>query len=503
MSESFFFNAIRQLRRAVESAGEPLSILKSFEQVLSDPDIRFQFLIMLNSPAWIEPLAATGFFDGHPALSREENDMVLEAALRYLARMAPTAPRSVAYFATYIPITNPRRLSIAVETAIALPSRDGVMITNHIVVALLSGTGITRTDTLSTLIIRLCEQNQILPAMVLFRIVCELSDEDGTARPSRMDDYRLLQMLDKCAPAIAKVAAKDALNAMLVMLRKAVATKQHGKSDPLQISHTCGDQRLRSTHRIGPYDLAGSLVGPVRNAMESAIQSGSIELKAAMNLLDEQPYLIFKRLRIHILNTFADQEPAVARETLLNRDLFDDHRFKHEYARFIDNRFNLLNAESRQTILSWIEAGPDLAKFRELFASNIGRIPNDQEEERRIEYWKYEKLWWIRHHLTGSWAATFVEMQKKYGEPQMADLNVRMSGAFGRESPVDAEELKGKDVNGVVRFLKKWVPPSTTLGKLLAEVLEMRSTLRSPLLRASLRPMQCSFVIYTRSTSKH
>src|SRR5262249_5705204 len=60
------------------------------------------------------------------------------------------------------------------------------------------------------------------------------------------------------------------------------------------------------------HDFAAMMVGIVRAALEQSIRAG-LGLNKALAVIDGYPFLIFKRLRLHLLNEFADQEPELAR----------------------------------------------------------------------------------------------------------------------------------------------------------------------------------------------
>jgi hypothetical protein len=74
-----------------------------------------------------------------------------------------------------------------------------------------------------------------------------------------------------------------------------------------------------------------------------------MSLEEAVEIVDRYQYLIFKRIRLHLINEFAERNRALARRVLMDRDLFDDYEYKHEYAMLVGRRLSLLIPEERET----------------------------------------------------------------------------------------------------------------------------------------------------------
>ena len=119
---------------------------------------------------------------------------------------------------------------------------------------------------------------------------------------------------------------------------------------------------------------------------------------------------------------------------MMDKSLFDSPESKHEYALPHGQRWGLLSEEARKNWLGWIEAGPA--------PGSAYKGETSAEDPRRIAYWKYERLHWVREHIVGDWKHYYDEMHVKYGEPELADMHVRSSIRWGHDSPVSVEELR-------------------------------------------------------------
>lgn len=105
------------------------------------------------------------------------------------------------------------------------------------------------------------------------------------------------------------------------------------------------------------------LVGLVRDTCELAIKDHKLSLKQILDQIAQHRYLAYGRLTLHLANTFAEEDHALAAAKMLDQSLFDDYCYKHEYAMLVGSRFTILTPEQQQTWLGWVEHGPDLSNF--------------------------------------------------------------------------------------------------------------------------------------------
>ena len=197
-------------------------------------------------------------------------------------------------------------------------------------------------------------------------------------------------------------------------------------------------------------DLAGSLVGFVREAFEVAIGEAGVPLREALRAIEKRRYLVFRRLWVHLVDVFADQEPGLARDITMDRAYFDDFRFKHEYAVLMGRRFGLLSDAEQANWLSWVWSGPG--------AEELDDLEGDATTA-RSDYWRFSHFHWVREHLDGGELKFYQSMFETHGEPELADLHWRVSaGSWGSISPVTPEEFQDRPLEDVVEFVKSWRP---------------------------------------------
>jgi hypothetical protein len=238
-----------------------------------------------------------------------------------------------------------------------------------------------------------------------------------------------------------------------------VRTKEHVRPETGEDYSYWWRPAIEEHEQNRDYDLTGVVVGFLRQGLEGAIRQERLSVDVAFAMLAAHPFLIFKRIRLHLINEFAERDPSLARQNIMNRDLFDDFRYKHEYAMLVGRRFGLLAPVEQETWFAWVDAGPDLLEFEQRLKEE-GREVTAEDLRNRSEYWQLEKLHLVREHLEDGRRAFYEQMRAKHGEPELADLNSRMStGWGGGGSAITVEELTRLSFEEAVQRVSAWVPP--------------------------------------------
>jgi len=311
----------------------------------------------------------------------------------------------------------------------------------------------------SDLCLRLIDGQQADAASELAGALFALRSVDGEDGPGRRDAHWYKEGLRKVAPALARVRGGTFLPVMCDWLRASVNAKKHVDTDTGADYSYSWRPAIEEHEQNRDYDLAGVLVGITRAAFEEAIRADAISLDDALGMLQKQVFHVFARMRIHLINEFADQQPALARATMLDRDLFDDFRVKHEYAMLVGRRWGMLEPEEMAIWLGWVDDGPDMSDYGESIKRNLGRDATDEDRQGRIRWWQYERFHWIRDHLSDIRHAFYSQMHAEHGEPEFADLNVRVgSGWVGEKSPMSVDQLSKMEFADAVASVAAWQP---------------------------------------------
>jgi hypothetical protein len=283
--------------------------------------------------------------------------------------------------------------------------------------------------------------------------------EKAQGQPSRQDGYWYKDGLKKVVPALASRKPCEFLVKLCDWLKVSVEAKK--RVDPNTGSDYSYMWRpaIEEHEQNWDYDFVGVMVGFVRQGFDQAIRDEKMPLEEAIEILARYQYRIFKRIRLHLINEFAEVNRALARRVIMDRNLFDDRQYKHEYAMLVGRRLGLLTPEERDTWFGWIDAGPDMSAFDEFMKQRLGREATDEDRQNRKQYWQFEKLHWVRKHLEGERRRFYEDMFATHGEPEFADLHSRIDSGFrGNESPMAVAELTELTFEQAVERVSSWVP---------------------------------------------
>jgi len=429
---------------------------------LSSPQHELYFFSRLENPNWIEPLAERGVFKHPPPVEKRDDGSVRFdhwPASKYLARMAGHDPQAVANIFLSLSTQNPSILHDQLQSALKMPANIAATLVPKIIPTFDYGSPWLSIKDASQLCARLAQDNQADAAFTLASILFTVKDRK---KRKSQDDYWYLHGLEIALPSLTKADAYRAITLICTGLKLAVegreAVDQERGLDYSDIWRPAIEDHPQNANHHVP----SPLVGIVRRTIEDAIKDRRITLPDALRELAKYKYQIFRRIEIHIINVFAEEDAAIARQKILDHNLFSDPRMKHEYAMLLAKRFGLLTREDRDQWYAWIEDGPNMEGFSEYVREFRGREATDADRTARIEFWQYQHLFPIRNFLAGKWKEFHDRMFAKHGEPEFFEFNSKSGTRWGHESPVTVEELKAKGgIANVLEFIRSWRPEPT------------------------------------------
>jgi len=457
-----YFEGLQKLKIALDKFSNDPSAISEVTFFLQDKDIRREFFdSILDKPNLITSLYEAGLFDNPP------KSLIVDGVTKYpywpesrcLARMAKIAPSVVAEILSELETDNILVIEDMIKAALDMPSKDAAILAPKIISAIQKGTLFAHsTVEISKLCIMLAEGGEVSAAMNLAEALFTPKFDEGKEQPSRIDTYWYKEGLSKVIPSLASVKPKELVSKLCDWLNISVNAKKHTDA----VSGLDGSLFWRPAveeHGQNPdYEFAGIMVGFVRQSFEIAIQKGGMSLNEALNTLDGYPYLIFRRIRIHLVNEFAEQYPELARQIMMDKEMFNDHKFKHEYAMLVGKRLNLLTPEERSTWFGWVDGGPDMSGYDEDIRRTLNRDATDEDRRNRKNHWKFEKFHIVKNYLGDEQRAIYETMLKEQGIPEMADLNYYVSTKWGNESPMTVDDLQKTTFEQALEKVLSWKP---------------------------------------------
>lgn len=431
-------------------------------QRLRSPEFAAYFFSRLENPQWVEPLKERGLFTSPPPPTQVEGGGVMFPhwpASQYLARMAKYAPTEVASIFANLETDNISVVGDMISASLAMPANEATRLVPPVSRAAQSGMLWIHFKDASDLCALLAYAGEASGAMTLAEALFRPGLEEGKRQPSRHDDYWYRKCLQKVLPLLVELKPHEFLVKLCTWLDAAVCQLQRADADSGSDYSYIWRPAIEDHEQNKDFELAATIVGLVRQAFEQALREGKVTLQEALSIIAEYSYLVFARIRIHLINEFAEQDNELTREVIMDRTLFDDFRFKHEYAMLVGNRLDILKDEQLNEWFGWVDAGPDMSGFDERVRQARGRDATDEDRRDRIRYWQFEKLHCVRNHLEGDRQSFYKHMLVSHGEPELADLSFRMgSDRWGNESPMSVEELAKLTFEQAVERVASWKP---------------------------------------------
>ncbi len=371
--------------------------------------------------------------------------------------MAAKAPAEVAAIFAKIETDNAPIIDDMLKAALAMPANVATSLAPAICRAARDKALWLDIKDASDLCVRLAKGGELDAAMKLADALFTPTFEDSRQKLSQRDEYWYKEGLKEVVPALAVRKPGAFLPKLCDWLKAFVDARKHTDSDS-DYSYIWRPA-IEEHEQNQDYEFAGAMVGFVREGFEEAVRGGGFSLEEALQIIERYPYLVFKRIRLHLIGEFADQNPDLARQAIMDRKLFDSYEHKHEYAMLVGRRLDLLSAQQRDEWFGWIDAGPDMSGFDEAIRRNYGREPTQEDGRNRIHYWQFEKLHCVRTHLQGKRREFYERMLTEHGEPELADLT-HHSGVvrWGSESPMSVDDLAGKTFEEAVNAVSSWQP---------------------------------------------
>ncbi|MCH8343662.1 MAG: hypothetical protein IH983_06715 [Planctomycetes bacterium] len=440
----------------MQSFSKPTNeLIEATIPLLASPQHERYFLDRLDNPHWITPLREHGFFQHPPAPEEVSGGGVRCQAWpqsRYLVRMASHAPKEVAEILAEIDSDNWIVARDIIEAGEEMRPEYAAKLAPKIG-ELIEQLGLWyKLDDVGGIAARLARENEADAAVDLVKTAFAIDRRKTTTTLRHRDDYGYFEGLrDSVIPSLIAVRASELLELLIRWMSEAIETEEGRRIGGDDFSYVWRPA-IEDHEQNRDFDFAAKLVGCVRDAFELAIRDGHLRLSDALPMLEEPEYLLFRRLHLHLITEFADHDPELARRTMLDRSLFGAYGCKHEHARLMGQRFGLLSKQQQAEWLEWIEAGPEKMEpdYRD-------ESEDDESRQRRREYWQFQKLHWIRDHLTDMWRTFYERKFEEHGKPDLADLHVYSSGGrWGHESPYTAEQLSEMGFEAAVEAVARW-----------------------------------------------
>ncbi len=454
--------------------------LAELQRLAARRENRTYFFDRLENPEWVPALAERGYFDSPPDPVRDEEQGTIWFPPwpegRYLSRMASKAPDAVTAVLERVPPTsNPAATRTLLEAAQALPDDHFPQLSETVLrwLQLPTGTHFASdfAEEAASVISRLARTGSTEVCLEATRALLaperrggatesEESDEFRFSKPKvvgRLDDWLYERVIEQLLPDLVDATGIDGLKLLSSLLDQALrlSSWEGDPTDEADYSYMWRPavEEHEQNFRDSVCDL---LVGAVRDAAVRLTGASEDDLEAAVLQL-EKGTVLHRRIALHVLAQ-ATGGSHLAAERITDSALFDDYRFKHEYAGLLRSRFGELSMETRRVFFDWVLAGPDLDDYRRWRTAQDASAPSEADEAAYRARWQRDWLSFVSDHLAGDLAALHKRHLQRYGEAEHPDFLTWTSSWSGPASPVTQDTMTSWPPKKVVEYLKEWRP---------------------------------------------
>ena len=452
---------------------DPRRAIGEVVPLLADDGTRRYFFGRLARPEWLAPLEEHGFFDNPPGPTKIEGRIHFPVWPEggYLARVAAQAPETVLQIILRIPETRNVRVHEDLSgAALHMPPDLAARLVPKARAWLDVPEQVLLPETLRKLLVLLAGGGQVGAALELARALLALRAEERTigsftlTEPhSRFDVWDYQELVKEAVPRLVDAAGTETFSLLCDVLEEAAKISHSGRDLEPSGGAPYGDGFYTDRPAIvdhaqnEPYGLVDALIVAVRDSAERLVTEEKASLRTLVATLEEREWRIFYRLALHLLWRYPGAAPDLVAERLTDRGRFEDPAMRHEYALLARELFWTLGPTDMRTILGWIEAGPDLERFRERHELFQAEPPTEEEESRYSEVWRRDRLALLGGGLPEGWRRRYVELVEEFGEPEHPEFVSYTSSMWvGPESPTPAEDLRSMSVEELLEYLRSW-----------------------------------------------
>jgi hypothetical protein len=433
------------------------------------------FFERLESPQWLVPLRRKGFFRLPPEPERNEEEGTIRfphwPAARYLARMAEHDPQTVLEIVRELRTENGRVYDDFADAALALPPDKAAKLIPEAKVWLEASYQFLVGEKLCRLAVRLAQSGQLPAALDLARsLLIPVADPQARrnrifppeAKP-RIRDHDYEKFLAEGAPQLIDIFGLPAFEILCDALDEAIRLSRPRVEEPGPRDHSYVRRPAIEDHEQNRtrWGILSLLITAIRDAAAQIVKEHSEQIQAIVSILDGHSWNVFKRLSLHLLQTVPEDETQLAAERLTDRSLFEEIEVWHEYGGLAREAFNRLTQDQQNTVLGWLESGPDLDEWKSRKQSSEGQPPTNSEAEDYAKIWRIMHIARLRDVIPTTWKqghADLIALAEQYEYPDF--LSYAGDVSWGPTSPQSADDMSSMSIQHVVAYLNQWEPSS-------------------------------------------
>ncbi len=438
------------------------------------------FFERLNDPAWITALRTEGIFRTPPPI--EASCIPRWAASEYLVRVADRAdPTTVLKGLTDIAdalvqqtLANPFVIRDLVDVLLKLPPQHSVRFIPRLRKWVHHDSGILFWRRLGKLTTHLADGGQSEDALKLLTrlLAIERVRADGDSEvlyipvKPRIGMYEYRQIVQNCLQPVLERTGREVFEALCNILQRAAKlSRRPSSSEEWDDNSVVWQPDLSFQDEDDRDDVRSVLAITARDAAQSLLNDGRIELGPLVEALEARCWLIFRRLALYFLASTTSAPRDMIALRLTHEPSFRDRNLRKEYEVLLQVGFARLTPEEQQTILAWVHAGPqNVENLIRNYEMSTGRRPSSEEIERHRRSWQWKWLGLCHTVLPLPWQERYAEFVLEFGEFEPAPSPMREARvvSVGEHAPRSEDELRVLTPSELREYLLSWTPDRTS-----------------------------------------
>jgi 8-oxo-dGTP pyrophosphatase MutT (NUDIX family) len=445
-------------------------LLAKAEAQLTQGQFYRRFFEGLKNPEWIVPLRDKGWFNSPSQVERDTERGTIGfrtwAASEYLVRMAEHAPEIVTE--TILGIPESDNFSVHedfLEAAAKLPAALAVKIADKeakwiakqpVMFTLLP----TKLGRLAVHLAKLGEKKaalQLVQALLIITFKPESTERYRDRVQAKIDAWHYRDFLKKFLPELSPALGLPLIENRAVTLNVYMLETNKKQAESGDDHSYIWRPAIEQHSQNGSSRIEDALVVGCRDSAELAIQAGTVQLEEVLAAFGRYKWWLFRRLELHLVRKLGTKNQVNA--FAARKELFEETGVRHEYAGLLHGRAADLTEATVEAFGSWLETGPDYARWQKNMEEGDGKKPTPAEVTLFGERWKRGQLAFFRDRIPGTLAKKYEAVIARHPEPEHVDFPSYVSaGWVVKESPKTADELKALSDADLVAFLRSWSP---------------------------------------------
>ena len=435
------------------------------------------FFDHLSSSDWLLPLANAGFFSYPPPIEIHTDGTTTACvwpASKYLVRMAPLDPQSVAEIAAKVQTENPWVHADLIEAARLLPSNLSIRLVPIAMKWLEFPYPILGTDLIGMLAVHLAVNGEIENALILIRELLAVLPDPDPAKHSywspkpvlRVESYEYHQILEKVLPELSSRAGFETLSVLTDLLDRAIELSITNGNDARPTDHSSIhianiDTPIGDIH----WGVVGYLVNALRNTVDFVCDQYPDSVPKVVDEFSGRQWNMFQRFALRLMVRRPDLVSDRIHNSLIDHGLFENSDAHSEYGRLAAEHFHLLSPEEQATITGWIDSGPELTYWISNHETLHGGPPTKEEVASMVRTWKIHHVCQLLKVLPNRWKNENKEIcvaALSFGsEVAMSESS---GNVYGSPPVKTADQLNSMSTASLIKYLKEWCPNEDRFG---------------------------------------